>query len=236
MCFLSLLTTIFLISEILKQLLAPFDITFEVFYNSLFSQHFGNFQNISNVVNILVCSLELLELLSASRVHLKLHFRSQKILFLKPHALDILAWPVPAFVKRKLVIVIKKCLLGKMGEDLCRGSVPALVLPDYLLDSDVLALAEALLHRVRLGLWKELSVPGKPCCFGGDEVQPGCRPRSGPDHVTLRAASLITLKSLEIKFQNCTSATEMKGNSPDSFFIQSTVQLIVHLRKVTHDY
>lgn len=197
-------------AEILKQLLAPFDITFEVFYNSLFSQHSGNFQTLSNVVNILVCFLELLELLSASRSHLKLHFRSQKILFLKPRALDILAWPVPAFVKRKLVIVIKKCLLGKMGEDLCRGSVPALVSPDYFLDSDVLALAEALLHRVHLGLWKELSVPGKPSCFGGDEVQPGCRPSSGPDHVTLRAASLITLKSLEIKFQNCTSATEMK--------------------------
>ncbi|KAH0501335.1 Protein Lines-like protein 1 [Microtus ochrogaster] len=194
--------------EILEQLLAPFDITFEVFYNSLFSQHFGNFQNLANVVNILVCFLELLELLTASRIHLKLHFQSQKILFLKPHALDILAWPIPAFVKRKLVIVIKKCLLGKMGEDLCRGSVPALVSPDYLLESDVLALAEALLYRVHLGLWKELSVPGKPSCFGGDEVQPGCRPRPGPDHVTLRAASLITLKSLEIKFQNCTSATE----------------------------
>ncbi|XP_026640167.1 protein Lines homolog 1 isoform X2 [Microtus ochrogaster] len=197
-------------AEILEQLLAPFDITFEVFYNSLFSQHFGNFQNLANVVNILVCFLELLELLTASRIHLKLHFRSQKILFLKPRALDILAWPIPAFVKRKLVIVIKKCLLGKMGEDLCRGSVPALVSPDYLLDSDVLALAEALLYRVHLGLWKELSVPGKPSCFGGDEVQPGCRPRPGPDHVTLRAASLITLKSLEIKFQNCTSATEME--------------------------
>lgn len=197
-------------AEILKQLLAPFDITFEAFYNSLFSQHFGNFQNPSNIVNSLVCFLELLELLIASRIHLKLHFRSQRMLFLKPHALDSLAWPVPAFVKRKLIIVIKKCLLGKMGEDLCRGSVPALTSPDHLLDSDELALADALLHAVHLGLWKELSVPGKPSCFGGDEVQPGCRPRSGPDHVTLRAASLITVKSLEIKFQNYTSATEMK--------------------------
>lgn len=141
------------------------------------------------------------------------------MLFLKPHALDSLAWPVPAFVKRKLVIVIKKCLLGKMGEDLCRGSVPALMTPDHLLDSDELALADALLHAVHLGLWKELSVPGKPSCFGGDEVQPGCRPRSGPDHVALRAASLITVKSLEIKFQNCTSATEMKGNSPRLIFL-----------------
>ncbi|KAL6063287.1 hypothetical protein STEG23_011742 [Scotinomys teguina] len=199
-------------AEILKQLLTPFDITFEVFYNSLFSQHFGNFQNPSNIVNSLMCFLELLELLIASRIHLKLHFRSQRMLFLKPHALDSLAWPVPAFVKRKLAIVIKKCLLGKTGEDLCRSSVPALMSPDHLLDSDVLALADALLHAVRLGLWKELSVSGKPSCFGGDEVQPGCRPRAGPDHVTLRAASLITVKSLEIKLQNGASVTEVKAD------------------------
>ncbi|OBS72549.1 hypothetical protein A6R68_12877 [Neotoma lepida] len=179
-------------------------------YFQLREKHFGNFQNPSNIVNSLVCFLELLELLMASRIHLKLHFWSQRMLFLKPRALDSLAWPIPAFVKRKLVIVIKKCLLGKMGEDLCRSSVPALMAPDHLLDSDMLALADALLHAVHLGLWKELSVPGKPSYFGGDEVQPGCRPRSGPDHVALRAASLITVKSLEIKFQNCTSATEMK--------------------------
>ncbi|XP_040586573.1 protein Lines homolog 1 isoform X2 [Mesocricetus auratus] len=216
-------------AEMLKPLLAPFDITFEVFYNSLFSQHFGNFQNPSNVVNSLVCFLELLELLTASRIHLKLHFKSQRMLFLKPCALDILAWPIPAFVKRKLVIVVKKCLLGKMGEDLCRGPVPALMSPDHLLDGDVLALADALLHAVRLGLWKDLSVPGKPSRFGGDEIQPGCRPRSGPDHVTLRAASLITVKSLEIKFQNCTSAAEMRVDL-QKFMSELLTFLKPHLR------
>ncbi|XP_051004655.1 protein Lines homolog 1 [Acomys russatus] len=197
-------------TEILKQLLTPLDATLEVFYTSLFSWHFGDIWNPSDRVSSLMCFLELLELLAASRVHLQLHCRSQRVLFLKPCAPVVLAWPVPAFVKRKLVIVIKKCLLCKVGEDLCRGSVPALMSPDHLLDGDMLALAEALLSAVQLGLWKALPVPGKPSCFGGDEVQPGCRPRSGPDHVTLRAASLITVKSLEIKFQNCTSATKMQ--------------------------
>lgn len=199
-------------AESLKQLLTPFDNTFEAFYNSLFSQHFGNFKNPSNIISSLMCFLELLELLVASRIHLKLHLRSQRMLFLKPHALDILAWPIPAFIKRKLVILIKKCLLCKVGEDFCRESVPTLMSPDHLLDSDMLTLADALLHAIHLGLWKALTVPGKPSCFGGDEVQPGCRLRAGPDHVTLRAASLITVKSLEIKFQNCTSATEMKAD------------------------
>lgn len=132
------------------------------------------------------------------------------MLFLKPHALDILAWPIPAFIKRKLVILVKKCLLCKVGEDLCREPAPSLMSPDHLLDSDMLTLADTLLHAVHVGLWKALAVSGKPSCFGGDEVQPGCRLRTGPDHVTLRAASLITVKSLEIKSQNCTSAAEMK--------------------------
>ncbi|XP_029388776.1 protein Lines homolog 1 isoform X2 [Mus pahari] len=197
-------------AENLKQLLTPFDLTFEVFYNSLFSQHFGDFQSPSNITNSLLCFLELLELLVACRIHLKLHFKSQRMLFLKPHALDILAWPIPAFIKRNLVILIKKCLLCKVGEDLCRESVPSLVSPNHLLDSDMLTLADALLHAVHMGLWKALAVSGKPSCFGGDEVQPGCRLRTGPDHVTLRAASLITVKSLEIKFQNCASAAEME--------------------------
>ncbi|XP_028707175.2 protein Lines homolog 1 isoform X4 [Macaca mulatta] len=44
----------------------------------------------------------------------------------------------------------------------------------------------------------------------GDEVQPGCEHIASPDHVILRAASLVIMKSLEIKFQNCSSASEMK--------------------------
>ncbi|MBZ3878009.1 Protein Lines-like protein 1 [Sciurus carolinensis] len=115
-----------------------------------------------------------------------------------------------AFVKRKLIIFIKKCLLCKVGEDLCRGSVSAAVSPDHHLDTDMLALANAVLQTVHLGLLKTLSVDRKPSCFGGDEVQPGCAHLCGPDHVILRAASLITMKSLEIKFQNGTSTNEMK--------------------------
>jgi hypothetical protein len=92
---------------------------------------------------------------------------------------------------------------------------------------DMLALADAVLHAVHLGLLKTFSVHGKPSCFGGDEVQPGCGRSSDPAHVVLRAASLVTIKSLEIKFRNCTSANEMKGNSPNCFFMQSNVQSFV---------
>lgn len=93
--------------------------------------------------------------------------------------------------------------------------------PDQHLDIDMLALAEAVLQAVDLGLLRTLSVCGKPPCFGGDEVLPTCERVPGPDHVILRAASLLIIKSLEIKFQSCASANEMKGNSLNSFCVQS---------------
>ncbi|XP_012382061.1 protein Lines homolog 1 isoform X2 [Dasypus novemcinctus] len=197
--------------EILKQFLAPFDTTFEVFYNSLFSQHFENCRDTSKIINSLMSFLELLELLIATRIYLKLHFTCQRILFLRPSCvLDIITWPTQAFVKKKFIVFVKKCLLCKVGEDLFPGSVPALMLPDNHLEVDMLALANAILHAVNLGMLRTLSIHGKPSYFGGNEVQPGCGSISGPDQAILRAVSLVLIKSLEIKFQNCTSANEMK--------------------------
>lgn len=124
--------------------------------------------------------------------------------------LDVITWPVQAFVKRQLIILIKKCLLCKVGEDLCRGPVPAFLSPDRPADADTLALADAVLRAVDLGLLKTLSARGKPSCFGGDKVQPRGEEICVPDYVILRAVSLVLMKSLEIKFQNCPSANEMK--------------------------
>ncbi|XP_007958157.1 protein Lines homolog 1 [Orycteropus afer afer] len=200
-------------TEILKDFLTPFDTTFEVFYNSLFSQCFGNCQETSKIINSLMNFLELLELLVASRIYLKLHFTCQRIFFLKPSCvLDVLTWPAPAFIKRKFIIFIKKCFLCKVGEDLFHGCVPVLMPPDDLLDIDMLAVANAVLQAVGVGWLKTLSVNGKSFYFGGDDVQPGYESNSGPDHVILRAATLVLIKSLEIKFQNCTSPNEMQGD------------------------
>ncbi|XP_054569379.1 protein Lines homolog 1 isoform X2 [Eptesicus fuscus] len=198
-------------SELLKQFLTPLDTPFEVFYNSFFSQHLERPPGACNIANSLLGVLELLELLIASRAHRDLHFTCQRIVFLKPSCvLNAITWPVQAFVQRKFVIFLKKCLLWKVGEDLCRGAVAALVPPDRHLDGDVVALADAVLQAVDSGLLGTLSVHGKPSCFAGGEVQPGCERPPGPDHVILRATSLLIMKSLEIKFQKCASAKEMK--------------------------
>ncbi|XP_066094790.1 protein Lines homolog 1 isoform X2 [Saccopteryx bilineata] len=174
-------------------------------YFQLKEKHSGNLQDTSEKINGLICFLELLELLIASRIHLESDFACQRMLFLKPsHVLNIITWPIPAFVKRKLVTFLKRCLLWKVGEDLCRGPVPAL-LPPGRLDGDLLALADAVLQAVDLGFLRTLSVQGRPSCFGGGPVQPGC-----PDPVTLRAGSLLLIRSLEVRCQHCASAKEMK--------------------------
>ncbi|KAG8516353.1 Protein Lines-1 [Galemys pyrenaicus] len=180
-------------------------------YFRLREEHFENFQDTSKIVTSLMSFLELLELLIATRILLKSHFTCQRLLFLKPSCvLDVITWPIQAFVKRKCITFIKKCLLQKVGEDLCHSSVPAFTLQDPHFNADMLALADAILQAVDLGLLRALSVRGKPSCFGGDEVQLGCVQVPGADHVLLRAASLLVIKSLEIKFQSCASVNEMK--------------------------
>ncbi|XP_006872216.1 PREDICTED: protein Lines homolog [Chrysochloris asiatica] len=206
--------------EILKQFLTPFNTTFEAFYNSLFSQRFENCQETSKLINSLVCFLELLELLTASGIYLELQFTCQRLFFLNPSLLlDVPTWPAPAFIRRKFIIFIKKCFLFKVGEDLFRGCVPISVPPPQdLLGMDMLALANAVLQAVSFGWLKAvLSVHGKPSCFGGDAIHPGCENNSAPDYVILRATTLVLLKSLEIKFQNFTAPNEIQGNSLKSF-------------------
>ncbi|XP_004693015.2 PREDICTED: protein Lines homolog isoform X1 [Condylura cristata] len=198
-------------TEILKQLLTPFDTVFEEFYDSFFSQHFENSQDASKIITSLMSFLELLELLIATRIYLKSHFTCQRLLFLKPsHVLEVITWPIQAFVKRKCIVFIKKCLLQKVGEDLCHSPVPTLTPPDPHFHADMLALANAILQAVDLGLLRALSVHGKLARFGGDAVLSGRAHIPAADHVTLRAASLLIIKSLEIKFQSCASVDEMK--------------------------
>ncbi|XP_068954566.1 protein Lines homolog 1 isoform X2 [Petaurus breviceps papuanus] len=201
-------------AEILKQFLTSFDFLFEVFYCSVFSQHFENYQDMSlnpKVTNFLICFLELLEILIASRIHLKLYFTCQRIFYLKIFcALDIITWPIHSLVKKQFIVLLKRCLLHKVGEDVLNTSLPTLAEQDPYLDMDMLTLGNAFLQAVNLGWLKQLSISGKPSHFGGSEVQPGNKSLVH-DLIILRASSLVLLKSLEIKVHNCTSANEVKA-------------------------
>ncbi|XP_074090324.1 protein Lines homolog 1 isoform X2 [Macrotis lagotis] len=169
-------------AELLKQFLTSFDFLFEVFYDSAFSQQLENYQDMSlntKIANFFICFFELLEILIASRIHLKLYLTCQRIFYLKIFCtLDIITWPIHSLVKKKFIILMKRCLLHKVA--------------------------------VNLGWLKKLSISGKPSHFGGSEVQAGSKSLV-PDFVILRASSLVLLKSLEIKVNNCASANEVKA-------------------------
>ncbi|XP_068954567.1 protein Lines homolog 1 isoform X3 [Petaurus breviceps papuanus] len=163
------------------------------------------------VTNFLICFLELLEILIASRIHLKLYFTCQRIFYLKIFcALDIITWPIHSLVKKQFIVLLKRCLLHKVGEDVLNTSLPTLAEQDPYLDMDMLTLGNAFLQAVNLGWLKQLSISGKPSHFGGSEVQPGNKSLVH-DLIILRASSLVLLKSLEIKVHNCTSANEVKA-------------------------
>ncbi|XP_036592312.1 protein Lines homolog 1 [Trichosurus vulpecula] len=219
-------------AEILKQFLTSFDFLFEAFYCSVFSQHFENYQDTSlnpKITNFLICFLDLLEILIASRIHLKLYLTCQRIFYLKIFcALDIMTWPIHSLVKKKFIILLKRCLLHKVGEDVLSTSPPPLVEQDPYLDMDLSALGNAFLQAVNLGWLKQLSFSGKPSHFGGSEVQPGNRSLV-PDVVTLRASSLVLLKSLEIKVHMCMSANEVKAEL-QKFMSQLLTFLKQHLQ------
>ncbi|XP_074151107.1 protein Lines homolog 1 isoform X1 [Sminthopsis crassicaudata] len=201
---------------LLKQFLASFDFHFEVFYCSVFSQNFENNHDTKipnpKITNFLICFLELLEILIASRIHLKLYLTCQRVFYLKIFcALDIISWPIHSLVKKKFIILIKRCLLHKVGEDVLNTSLPTLIEQDPYLDMDMLALSNAFLQAVNLGWLKQLSVSGKPSHFGGSEVQTENESLLVPDLIILRASSLVLLKSLEIKVHNCMSASEVRA-------------------------
>ncbi|KAM9061623.1 protein Lines homolog 1 isoform X1 [Sarcophilus harrisii] len=201
---------------LLKQFLASFDFHFEVFYCSVFSQNFENNHDTKilnpKITNFLICFLELLEILIASRIHLKLYLTCQRVFYLKIFcALDIISWPIHSLVKKKFIILIKRCLLHKVGEDVLNTSLPTLTEQDPYLDMDMLALGNAFLQAVNLGWLKQLSVSEKPSHFGGSEVQSENKSLLVPDLIILRASSLVLLKSLEIKVHDCMSASEIKA-------------------------
>ncbi|XP_074090326.1 protein Lines homolog 1 isoform X4 [Macrotis lagotis] len=148
---------------------------------------------------------------AASRIHLKLYLTCQRIFYLKIFCtLDIITWPIHSLVKKKFIILMKRCLLHKVGEDVLNTSLPTSIEQDPYLDMDLLTLGNAFLQAVNLGWLKKLSISGKPSHFGGSEVQAGSKSLV-PDFVILRASSLVLLKSLEIKVNNCASANEVKA-------------------------
>ncbi|XP_066448962.1 protein Lines homolog 1 [Eleutherodactylus coqui] len=148
----------------------------------------------------LSCLLDLLEVLVALRIELKLNVSLCKrvLSVILPQALNLMSVPVPYFVKKQVILVLKRCLLYKAGEDFLPSPHNLFNQQDAALDEELAVLATTLLNAVQQGWLLQVPSCGRSSSFGG--ANEGSEP--GPDLVILGAASLSVLKALEIQFRN----------------------------------
>ncbi|NWR48501.1 LINES protein, partial [Regulus satrapa] len=202
---------------VLKKLLAPLDAVLEGFYNAILLHHFDSHHYASpysEAANNLISFIDLLEALLASRVDLELPLRCQRVLFWKvSYVLNVISSSIPYVIKKKLILLLKKCVLYKSREDAKSGSV---FLQTPSLCEDMLALSNAVLQVVNLTWLNQIPLRGKSSYFGSSEAAPGHDSQAGSDQTVLRALSLVVLKALEFKIHNSATGEETKGDFESS--------------------
>ncbi|NXG45918.1 LINES protein, partial [Psilopogon haemacephalus] len=209
----------------IAKLLAPLDAVLEGFYNSILLDHFDSRQYTSpysEAANSLISFTDLLEALLASRNELEL-LRCQRVLFLKvSHVLNLVSSSIHYLIKKKFIMLLKKCALYKSREDAVSGS---LFSQTPSLAEDMLALSNAVLQVVDLSWLNGIPLREKASYFGSSDPVPGDDSQGGSDQTVLRALSLVVLKAVEFKFRNSAAETEVKGN-----FEHSMSQLLMFWR------
>ncbi|KAH0620054.1 hypothetical protein JD844_014592 [Phrynosoma platyrhinos] len=197
----------------LKKLLMPLDEILNGFYNSIMFYYSDIMQDTpicAKATNDLSSFLDLLELLIASRIKMPLNLSCQRILFLNASCvLGLTTAPVHDLVKKKSIILLKKCILHKAGEDLIKRETFSSH-QDLHINTDTSVFADTFLQFVNSGWLNRLSISEKASHFGGSQVKPEMDICSSADQVTLRALSLVLLKALEIKIQNSAFEAEAK--------------------------
>uniref|UniRef100_A0A8C3NDT0 Uncharacterized protein n=1 Tax=Geospiza parvula TaxID=87175 RepID=A0A8C3NDT0_GEOPR len=210
----------------LKKLLAPLDAVLEGFYNAILLHHFDSHHYTSpysEATNNLISFIDLLEALLVSRIELELPLRCQRILFLKvSYVLNVISSSIPYVIKKKFILLLKKCVLYKSREDAKSGS---LFLQAPSLCEDMLALSNVVLQVVNLTWLNQIPLSGKSSYFGSSETAPGHDSQGASDQTVLRALSLLVLKALEFKIQNSATEAEIKGD-----FESSMSQLLMFWR------
>ncbi|XP_062998467.1 protein Lines homolog 1 [Elgaria multicarinata webbii] len=217
----------------LKKLLTPLDSVLEGFYKHIMTYYLDISQDIpisAKATNDLSGFLDLLEILVASRIQVPLNLICQRIVFLDASCvLNLPTSPVHDLIKKKSIMLLKKCILHKAGEDLIKRKTPPSSHQDPHFDKDRLALAGAVLQFVNFGWLNRLPVSKKASHFGGSHIKPEVDICSSPDHVTLRALSLLLLKALEIKIQDSASEVDARAHL-ESVMCQLLTFLKSHLK------
>ncbi|XP_016307692.1 protein Lines homolog 1 isoform X2 [Sinocyclocheilus anshuiensis] len=150
---------------------------------------------------------DLLEVLSAARLRFGVCSSVQRVVFVESRALlHVARAEVEYFVKKRALLLLKRSLLRRAGEDWASAEAQC---EDHGLTEDALIMADGVLQEVTAGWLKEVPVKAQASFFGGNcDVSLG---ETQKDDVILRAVSLILLKSLEINIQS----PRCKGSQSD---------------------
>lgn len=197
----------------MEKLLATFDTALTAAYSQLVpveSLGHGNSasypsSNTADWATTLTNLLDLLEVLTAARFKLSstsVCFTSSRLSLVQASALlRIVDSHVHYFVKKQVLLLLKKILLQKAGEDMGFGEASSLTHGDDHMTSDILTLADDVLQAVHTDWLQCVPVESAAIFFGG--TGQSCGGSSDAfDHVMLRAVSLVVLKSLEYKIQS----------------------------------
>uniref|UniRef100_A0A8C7KLD6 Lines homolog 1 n=1 Tax=Oncorhynchus kisutch TaxID=8019 RepID=A0A8C7KLD6_ONCKI len=196
-----------------EKLLATFDTALTAAYSQLVpveSLGHGNSasypsSNTADWATTLTNLLDLLEVLTAARFKLSttsVCFTSSRLSLVQASALlRIVDSHVHYFVKKQVLLLLKRILLQKAGEDMGFGEASSLTHGDDHMTSDILTLADDVLLAVHTDRLQCVPVESAAIFFGG--TGQSCGGSSDAfDHVMLRAVSLVVLKSLEYKIQS----------------------------------
>ncbi|KAG7220838.1 hypothetical protein INR49_031577 [Caranx melampygus] len=173
--------------------------------------------------------LDLLEALTASSLICDAGLTSQRLTHIHSSALltTVSQCSSEYFVKKRVLLLLKRVVLQKAGEDWVLGDMPCTRLKHEHFSSDVNLLAQTALTAVAAN-WLETVQVESSSFFGGTRCIQGVDGQK-PDCVILRAVSLLLLKSMELHVQ---TAEIISGilESLWSFLRRCHVQL----KEVTH--
>ncbi|XP_047437210.1 protein Lines homolog 1 [Mugil cephalus] len=210
--------------EILGKLVTAFDCSLSALFSRLLPEerkYVPDFTSNKHWGTTFCLLLDLLEVLTASRLMCGAGacLKSQRITHThSSRLLTVISCSSEYFVKKRALLLLKRALLQKVGEDWALGELLATGLKCENLSSDMSVLVQSVLTAVADNWLQSVQVE-RAAFFGGTRHTEGAEDQK-PDSVILRAVSLIVLKSIELHFETA-GGTVVEGDTDVSGYLQS---------------
>lgn len=204
---------LFLSSELFGKFLRGFDSSLSALCLKYFpgdeTAHHTDHPDSRQLGTTLCLLTDLMEVLTASSVTPGGCFclQSQKLTYVHSSALlKAISHSTESFVRRRALLLLKRAVLQRAGEDWSLGGALAAEPTHEHLSADMRTLSHSVLTAVAAGWLESVQVDGASF-FGGTKPE-GDKFRR-PDCVTLRAVSLLFLKSMDLHIQSACGSGEM---------------------------